>query len=100
MICYNDKNNIKEYIEILNKEFDKKKFIKEEFKKYIQNYGFKKNPNFYNYSEFFQYIKNNNKFNDLEKLYLSNNIDESLHSKFNFYLPKIKTTPKSFYYAI
>ena len=66
----------------------------------MQNFWFKKNPSFYNYSEFFQYIKNNNKNKALDTLYLSNNIAESLHSKFNYYLPKAKTTPKSFYYAM
>ena len=49
------------------------------FIEYLQNYWFKKNIRDYNYSYFIEKFKKND--SALKKLYLTNNILESLHSK-------------------
>ena len=59
------------------------------FIKYLKSYLFKLSPNIYNYSEYPIFWKR--KWNIfLDKLYTTNNICESLNSKFAFYLPKKK----------
>ena len=48
-----------------------------------------KNADLYNYSSILKYKRDNEDLNKyLERLYITNNISESLHGKINFYLPK------------
>ena len=78
------KNNIKKYKK-LNK-----------FQNYLENYLFKLNTNTYNYENIIKekYEEGNSK--PLEKLYLTNNICESINSKINLYLPKKVTSNVDF----
>ena len=59
--------------------------INKSFIDYLQNFWFKKNISNYNYSYFIEKFKEND--TALKKLYLTNNILESLHSKINYNLP-------------
>ena len=59
--------------------------INKSFIDYLQNFWFKKNIRDYNYSYFIEKFKENDAA--LKKLYLTNNILESLHSKINYNLP-------------
>ena len=57
------------------------------FINYLKNYIFKIINNGYNYSKIInEYLEGNNR--SIEKLYLTNNICESINSKINFYLLK------------
>ena len=59
--------------------------VNKSFIEYLQNFWFKKNIRDYNYSYFIEKFKENDAA--LNKLYLTNNILESLHSKINNNLP-------------
>lgn len=100
LICYINKDKVNNYTTFLKNTMDKMTCINDKFKQYLYNFWFKKNPDYFNYSEFFEYAKKNNKTNALNKLYSANNTAESPHSKFNLYLPKTITTPKSFFYVM
>ena len=51
----------------------------------------------YNYEDILNIVSNDNSDNKyLEKLYLTNNIIESLNAKINFYLPKKPTNNADF----
>ena len=85
LICFLDIDKVDKFksfiIETINTKPKYKKFIN-----YLNNYWFKKNNRIYNYSEFFSKYKNDNLA--LNKIYLTNNIVESIHGKLNYYLPK------------
>ena len=59
------------------------------FYKYLNNTRFKKDYRIYNYYKLFENVNEDNK-NLLEHMFLTNNIEESLHSKINYYIPKKK----------
>ena len=84
---------IKEYQKFFLEHLkQKEKYTK--LMKYIKNYWFNKSPVEYNYSEFIERYKDNNIY--MNKLYLTNNIVESIHGKLNYFLPKKITNPRSF----
>lgn len=80
-----DLKKIKEYqklfLEHLNQKEKYTKLIK-----YIKNYWSNKSPVEYNYSEFIKRYKDNNTY--MNKLYLTNNIVESIHGKLNYFYKK------------
>ena len=49
------------------------------------------NPVIYNYTNIINHFKTNNGNKFLDKLYTTNNICESINSKFDYYLPKKQT---------
>ena len=59
-------------------EVDENKFYK-----YLNNTWFKKDYRIYNYYKLFENVNEDNK-NLLEHIFLTNNIEESLHSKINY----------------
>ena len=85
LICLIDINKVNEYkkflIDTLSKKDKYKKLIN-----YLKNFWFKKDNEIYNFSLFFSKYKNDK--NAVNKIYLTNNIVESLHGKLNYYLPK------------
>ena len=85
LICFIDIDRINDYKKFLLNYLSKyNKYNK--FINYLKNYWFKKSDEEYNYSVFIKkYINNENK---LDKLYLTNNIIEQIHSRINSYMPK------------
>ena len=77
---------------ILNKLDEHRKYDK--FISYLKRTWFKKGRKDFNYSKVIKEYYNNIKI--IDKIYLTNNIIESLHSKINSYLPKYKTTVYNF----
>ena len=77
---------------ILNKLDEHRKYDK--FISYLKRTWFKKGRKDFNYSKVIKEYYNNIKI--IDKIYLTNNIIESLHSKINSYLPKHKTTVYNF----
>ena len=59
-----------------------------------------KNSELYNFSFILYYAKNKDKVNYLKNLYLTNNIEESIHSKINYNLPKKNTTNSDFIFTV
>ena len=97
LICFVDINKLDEYKIFLIKKLEEYhtygKFIN-----YLKYYWFKKDNNEYNYSKFVnKYINDENKIN---KLFLTNNIVEGLHSKLNSFLKKNKTSKLDFILAM
>ena len=96
IIALTDKINIKKYKEIIiNNLKDRDNLTK--FLKYLKEYLFKLNESTYNYEELIKYKneeKYQNNYNDnndniyFKKLYLTNNICESINAKLNYYLPR------------
>ena len=85
LICFIDSNKVDDYKKFLITNISQK----EKYKKlcmYLKNYCFKKNNNIYNYSEFIKKYSNEKKY--MNKIYITNNIVESIHGKINYYLPK------------
>ena len=75
--CYNSETNISNLACLILYLFeDSKSFY------YIFKY-------LYNYYKLFENVNEDNK-NLLEHMFLTNNIEESLHSKINYYIPKKK----------
>ena len=99
LICFIKPNNIKKFSEILKENLNKNEKHKKLYQ-YIYNYYIKKNPEIYNYSFIIDYAKDKNKEKYLKKLYLTNNIEESMHSKINYYLDKKSTTNNMFINAV
>ena len=97
LICLIDSDNIKKYKDFLLENLNKKEKYKS-LSRYLKNYWFKKPNNIYNFSEFFKKFKGNKKY--LDKIYLTNNIVESIHGKLNYYLPKHITNSFNFINAI
>ena len=61
---------------------------------YLKNYWFKKNNNIYNFSDFIKKYSNEKKY--MNKIYITNNIVESIHCKINYYL--LKHITNAFYF--
>ena len=59
-----------------------------------------KNSELYNFSFILYYAKNKDKVNYLKNLYLTNNIEESIHSKINYNPPKKNTTNSDFIFTV
>ena len=57
----------------------------------MNNYLFAIEPEIYNYNNIIDYIKELNVTSFMEKLFLTNNICESINSKINYNLPKKNT---------
>ena len=89
MLCFINIDKIKDFQKIILDKLDTYKNLSG-FIKYLKSYLFKLSPNIYNYSELIQYFEKENENIFLDKLYTTNNICESLNSKFAFYLPKKK----------
>ena len=91
IICFLEPKNIKKQKEIILEKLDNKE-VYIPFIKYLKSYLFKLDYSLYNYYEFIN-IKNdinNKRCND--KIYLTNNICESINAKINYYLPKKLTS--------
>ena len=99
LLCFIKANKIKKFSEILKENLNKNEKHKKLYQ-YIYNYYIKKNPEIYNYSFIIDYAKDKNKEKYLKKLYLANNIEESMHSKINYYLYKKSTTNNMFINAV
>ena len=87
LICFINPKYIDKYNKFLKanlSEGDENKFYK-----YLNNTRFKKDYRIYNYYKLFENVNEDNK-NLLEHMFLTNNIEESLHSKINYYIPKKK----------
>ena len=94
LLVFLDKKNIIDFESIIIKEISKIK-NSSKFINYLKNYIFKIINNGYNYSKIInEYLEGNNR--SIEKLYLTNNICESINSKINFYLPKRVTSNYDF----
>ena len=91
LLCFMKPRNINKFADILKLNLNSKEKYKELYE-YINEYYIKKNPKLFNFSFIIDYSKNNNKENYLKKLYLTNNIEESIHSKIDFYLQKTSTS--------
>ncbi len=94
MLVFLDKKNLIEFEKIIINEISK---IKNNSKliNYLNKYIFKIVNNGYNYSKIInEYFEGNNR--SIEKLYLTNNICESINAKINFYLPKKVTSNYDF----
>lgn len=88
-----DIDKMERYKKFLLENIDKLNKYKE-FVSYIKNFWFKRPNEEYNFSKFIhKYIKNKNA---LEKLYLRNNITESIHAKLNYFLPRHITNQVNF----
>ena len=86
-------NKIKEYQTLIIDKLEQLKSYNK-FISYLKNYWFNHNRYDYNYSDVISnYYKNKNL---IDRMYLTNNIVESLHSKINLYLPKHKSTKYNF----
>ena len=92
IICFIDINNVNKYPKCILNNLNGNKY--KTLKNYLKNYWFKKDLHEYNFSEFIKKYKTNKKI--FEKLYLTNNIVESLHGKINYYLPKHTTNRINF----
>ena len=93
LLCFIDEENIEKLkLIILNKLDEHRKYDK--FISYLKRTWFKKGRKDFNYSKVIKEYYNNIKI--IDKMYLTNNIIESLHSKINSYLPKHKTTVYNF----
>ena len=79
---------------ILDKWINNEKFTS--FIKYLKNFLSKIDYSLYNYEEIFKL--NNKDLNSkwTEKIYLTNNICESVNGKINYYLPKKSTNNLDF----
>ena len=101
ILCFIKKENIKYYKDIIIKKLSGNDNYKP-FLNYLKNYFFKLNETIYNYEKIIYNEKgeiiDDNKF--LNKLYLTNNIAESINSKLNYYLPKRATNNKDFVESI
>ena len=95
ILSFINKDNLKEYIKFIYEEIGKDSKYKLLIP-YLEKNWFSKNPDMYNYSTLLDYKKKSEKNKYLEKLYLTNNISESLHSKINYYLPKYSTSSQNF----
>ena len=97
IICFIQKDKIKEYqkflIDNLKKNIKYTKLVT-----YLKNYWFKKSVEEYNFSEFINKYKTDK--DKLNKLYITNNIVESIHGKLNYFLPKKITNQNSFIKSI
>ena len=94
LLVFLDKKNIIDFESIIIKEISKIK-NSSKFINYLKTYIFKIINNGYNYSKIInEYLEGNNR--SIEKLYLTNNICESINSKINFYLPKRVTSNYDF----
>ena len=88
LICFIKPNNIKKFSEILNENLNKNEKNKKLYQ-CIYDYYTKKNPEIHNHSFIIDYAKDKNKEKYLKKLYLTNNIEESMHSKINILIKKV-----------
>ena len=100
ILSFIDKNKLNGYIKFiynkLEKDNEAKKLIP-----YLKKNWYDKNPDLYNYSSILKYKRDNEGINKyLERLYITNNISESLHGKISFYLPKHSATALNFIDAI
>ena len=95
------KNKIKIMKDIIIKKLNQKDNYKP-FVKYLKQYLFKLNENIYNYEKLIYNqsgeIIEDNKYS--RKLYLTNNVSESINQKLNFYLPKRATNNKDFVVSV
>ena len=97
IICFIQKDKIKEYQKFLINNLKKNiKYTK--LVTYLKNYWFKKSVEEYNFSEFINKYKTDK--DKLNKLYITNNIVESIHGKLNYFLPKKITNQNSFIKSI
>ena len=86
LLVFLDKKNIIDFESIIIKEISKIK-NSSKFINYLKTYIFKIINNGYNYSKIInEYLEGNN--HSIEKLYLTNNICESINAKLNYYLPR------------
>ena len=93
LLCLIDIDKMERYKKFLLENIDKLNKYKE-FVSYLKNFWFKRPNEEYNYSKFIhKYIDNKNA---LEKLYLTNNITESIHAKLNYFLPRHITNQFNF----
>jgi len=95
LLCFINPNNIKKFSEILKNNLNNNQKQRQLYD-YIQKNYIIKNMELYNFSFILDYAKNKDKVNYLKKLYLTNNIEESIHSKINYNLPKKSTTNNDF----
>ena len=96
ILSFIKKDNLQKYIKFINEELKKDSKYKV-IVPYLQQNWFNKNSDMFNFANLIDYKKENNEGNKyLDKLYLTNNISESLHSKINFYLPKYTTSSQNF----
>ena len=84
ILSFIDKNKLNGYIKFiynkLEKDNEAKKLIP-----YLKKNWYDKNPDLYNYSSILKYKRDNEGINKyLERLYITNNISESLHGKLVF----------------
>ena len=94
ILSFISKSKIENYIKFIISELEKKDDMKKLIP-YIKKNWFKKNYEFFNYSELLEKsIGGDDKY--LDKFYITNNISESLHAKLNFYLPKNVTNSEMF----
>ena len=88
ILSFIPKNKIPEYIENILKDINKEECFKK-LTQYLQKNWFNKNYDLFNYSALIDYKSNLDGENKLMKaFYVTNNVSESLHAKFNSYLPK------------
>ena len=93
LLCLIDIDKMERYKKFIIEKIDKLNKYNE-FVSYLKNFWYKRPNEEYNYSKFIhKYIDNKNA---LEKLYLTNNITESIHAKLNYFLPRHITNQFNF----
>lgn len=98
ILCFLKKENIKQFQKVIINKISTDAKLKL-FLKYLENYLFKLDPSLYNYENLITY-KNNNENKYIDKLYLTNNVVESINAKLNYYLPKKSTDNNTFITSI
>ena len=83
LLVFLNKNKIKKFQDIILKEINKTKDLSK-FTNYLKRYIFKLINNGFNYIKIIKEKYENGNSNSLEKLYLTNNVVESINSKINF----------------
>ena len=95
LICFLNKDKLKDQQKIIIDKLNNN----EKFKpllKYLQKYLFKQDYSLYNYEQILNLVSNNLNILCTERIYLTNNIFESLNGKIIYYLPKKSTNNLDF----
>ena len=93
LMCFIKRIKIKAFQNIILNKLSEKNELKT-FINYLKNFIFKLKYSNYNYEDIIKFYKNKNNLSNndknkiLEKLYLTNNLVESINGKIAYYLPK------------
>ena len=86
LVCFINPKLIRHYSQFLKEKLKKDEEIL--FYNYLEKTWLKKDYKIYNYYAIIDDNNNDDKNLIMNHIFLTNNIEESLHSKINFYIPK------------